>query len=176
MIRAAATAIAVLALAAWGCGPSRVGTYPSYDRIVAQYLPAGKYAGAPIENWPTPDGRACDCPRLWYDGHWVYYYHGRWIYWHDDLWWYYPYFLVYYYNGVPYVYTAHGPRYSIEKSSGGGSSSEAAVHRASPPLDRAQPEFHRTRSPRVRSPSPAVRKSSSEPRKPEPRSEPRRKR
>jgi hypothetical protein len=112
-------AIAAVLAAAAGCGPARQGGYPSYDAVVSQYVPAGPYQGEPLaDGLPRPEGGSCDCPRVWYDDHWVYYYEGRWLYWHHGYWYTYPYFYVYYWGGLPYVYS--GPHYGIRHAGGSG--------------------------------------------------------
>jgi hypothetical protein len=98
-IAVAASAIAIVA-----CGGYSE-RYPSYEAIVAQYLPPGPYAGTPLDASNAPDCAypECPCPRLWYDAHWVYYCDGRWVYWLDDGWYWYPVFYVSYMDGVAYV-------------------------------------------------------------------------
>jgi hypothetical protein len=122
-------AIAICALVA--CGPSYQGSYPSYEAVIAQYVPPGMYQGERLEGVSGPAGSYCDCPRVWYSGRWVYYYHGRWIYWYSDCWYWYPVFYVYYWHGAPYVYV--GPTKSIHKASGSTDASGSAVHHAAPP-------------------------------------------
>lgn len=119
-----------LAIAA--CGPSYQGSYPSYEAVISKYAPQGTYTGVKLDD-PAyyPAGHYCDCPRIWYDGHWVYYYHGRWIYWYHSCWYYYPVFYVYYWGGVPYVYV--GPTKSIQKVSPSSAGGAPAVHHATPP-------------------------------------------
>ena len=141
------------------CGPSYQGSYPSYEAVIAQYVPAGTYQGVVLEDAAHyPPGPYCDCPRVWYDGHWVYYYHGRWIYWYHDCWYYYPVFYVYYWGGIPYVYG--GPAKSIhqvKQSSGGGGSQ---IHHAYPPARPSSTSFGGS-SPRQSSPKRQERDSSS---------------
>jgi hypothetical protein len=112
-------AFAAFLTATVACGPARQGAYPSYDAVVSQYVPAGSYQGEPLaDGMPRPEGSSCDCPRIWYDGHWVYYYESHWLYWHYGYWYYYPYFYVYYWDGVPYL--CQGPHYGIHKAGSGG--------------------------------------------------------
>lgn len=113
-------ASAVVLLAASGCGPARQGSYPSYDAVVSQYVPAGPYGGEPLaDGLPRPEGDTCDCPRVWYEDRWVYYFEGHWIYWHHGYWYTYPHFYVYYWGGTPYVYS--GPHTGVRKAGSGGS-------------------------------------------------------
>jgi hypothetical protein len=108
------------------CGPS-TSYYPSYEETIAKYSPSGQFRAVRLTDpGAYPDSRYCDCPRVWYGGHWVYYYHGRWIYWFDECWYFYPYFYIYYYDGFPYVYTGHG--HSITKGP-----PPRSIHSAPPP-------------------------------------------
>jgi hypothetical protein len=135
-----AVAIAAAATIA-SCGPSYQGSYPSYEAVISQYVPAGVYEGVRLDDAAYyPAGSYCNCPRVWYDGRWVYYYHGRWIYWYHDCWYYYPVFYVYYWGGIPYVYT--GPVKSIHQAgSSSGGAGAAAVHHAYPPSTPAPRSF-----------------------------------
>jgi len=113
------------------CGPSYQGSYPSYEAVISQYVPPGTYRGVVLEDAAHyPPGPYCDCPRVWYDDHWVYYYHGRWIYWHHDCWYWYPVFYVYYWGGLPYVYV--GPARSIHQADSPGGSGAGQIHHAYP--------------------------------------------
>ncbi|MDJ0763761.1 MAG: hypothetical protein QNJ97_12335 [Myxococcota bacterium] len=88
------------------CGPSTLGSYPSYERTLEQYAPQGRPNGVKLTDpKATPASDTCDCPRVWYRDHWVYYYHGSWIYWHHGFWYYYPYFHWYYFGYGPVFYT-----------------------------------------------------------------------
>jgi len=137
---------AALAAATAACGPSRQGGYPSYEAVISQYVPPGGYAGQPLgDGLPRPDGSTCDCPRLWYGGHWVYYYHGHWIYWHRGYWYYYPYFYVYYWGGVPHVY--QGPHYGIRKTGGAPGEPAASAPGGIQPSARPSPPPSRSAAP-----------------------------
>lgn len=155
MIRGPAIA-AVLAAVIAACGPSRQGGYPSYEEVVSRYVPPGGYVGEPLDDGlPRPAGSCRDCPRIWYDGHWVYYHHGRWIYRHHGYWYYYPYFYVHYWGGVPYVY--HGPHYGIRKTGGAPSDPAAAVPAGRPAPRRVAPPPGRSAPPPKRSAPPPSR-------------------
>jgi hypothetical protein len=135
--------VAVFTASAAACGgvPER---YPSYDAIVAQYVPPGPYAGEPLDAGSAPDCvyPSCPCPRLWYDAHWVYYCDGRWVYWHHDCWYWYPVFYVSYAGGVPYVVDGpvrHITDHPIAGAHGGGGSpwSADALAPDAPPRSRS---------------------------------------
>lgn len=97
------------------CGPSQ-NHYPSYKQTAAKYAPKEKFEGVRIDDPEAfPRSRCCNCPRIWYNDHWVYYYHDRWFYWEHDHWHYYPRFHFYYYHEFPYIYS--GPERSITKGS-----------------------------------------------------------
>ncbi|HUT78894.1 MAG TPA: hypothetical protein VM285_14450 [Polyangia bacterium] len=143
---------AVLAATTGGCGPARQGTYPSYDAVVSQYIPAGAYQGEPLDDGiPRPDGSSCDCPQVWYDDHWVYHYEGRWLYWHHGYWYTYPYFYVYYWDGLPYVY--HGPHHGIHKTGGAPGDPSAATPHGFQPMRHADTGPSRQGSSRADAPS-----------------------
>lgn len=105
-MRASTIVLAMLLITAGAvaCGPAATSSYPSYEDIIARYAPPGEYPSARFAGGPS--GASCDCPRVWYHDHWVYYYHGHWIYWRHGHWYSYPYLYVYYVGGVPYVYHA----------------------------------------------------------------------
>ena len=122
------------------CGPSYQGSYPSYEAAISQYVPAGVYQGVRLDDAAHyPPGAYCDCPRVWYDGHWVYYYRGRWIYWYHDCWYYYPVFYVYYWGGIPYVYV--GPAKSIHQAESSGGGDASTPHHAYPPASPSPRSF-----------------------------------
>jgi hypothetical protein len=118
--------VAAFAACVAGCGGYGE-RYPSYEAIVAQYAPAGPYAGEPLDAGSAPDCvyPSCPCPRLFYDAHWVYYCEGRWVYWQHDGWYWYPFFYVYYVGDVPYVVDGsvrHITDHPLAVSPGGGGS------------------------------------------------------
>ena len=98
------------------CASRARSQYPSYQRTQAKYAPEGALEGVPVGSGavvcPEYPGE-CDCPRVWYDGHWVYHCDGRWIYWHHGYWYHYPHFHVYYHGGTPHVH--RGPTRSIRQ-------------------------------------------------------------
>ena len=125
--------VALMALGVAGCVQSYQSTYPSYEVIVAQYVPDGEYQGERLDAALAPDCdyRNCDCPRMWYDDHWVYYCHGCWVYWYHGYWYHYPYFYVYYRDGGYYAYTG-----SVKHITQGGNASQGSnpsVHYGAPP-------------------------------------------
>ena len=113
-----ALAIAALAPLAASCGGYGE-RYPSYDAIVSQYAGADQLRREPIAPGDAPECEAgeCDCPRVWFDAHWVYYCDGRWVYWYGDLWYVYPGLGAAYVGGAPYP--ALGPVRSIERAPAG---------------------------------------------------------
>lgn len=150
---------ALMVLGVVGCGPSYQSTYPSYEAIVAQYVPDGKYQGERLDAALAPDCdyRNCGCPRIWYDNHWVYYCHGCWVYWYHGYWYHYPYFYVHYRDGGYYAYTG-----SVKHITQGGISSQKSgrpVHYGAPPSDSSG-SVRYTKS-RSKSRSSSSRKSSS---------------
>jgi len=163
-MRAILPALSAVAAAAAiaSCGPSYQGSYPSYEAVISQYAPVGAYEGVRLDDAAHyPPGPYCDCPRVWYDGHWVYYYHGRWIYWYHDCWWHYPVFYVYYWGGVPYVYV--GPAktiHQVDKSTAAGGS---PIHHAYPPARPGSASFGGSSSKRSSSPPRQERDSSPSP-------------
>jgi hypothetical protein len=120
--RSLGAAIACACAGIWlsACGAPAEPRYPSYEAIVAQYVPIDSYRGVPLDDQAAyPATPYCNCPRIWYHDHWVYYYHDQWIYWHHGYWYHYPIFYVYYWEGLPYVYA--GPHRSIIKDPDTGS-------------------------------------------------------
>lgn len=96
------------------CGPANLTRYPSYDQVISKYAPTDRYKGVQVDESVSrtpPD--ECDCPRIWYQNHWVYYYDGYWFYRYHDFWYYYPVFYVHYVDGVPRAY--RGSTRSIRK-------------------------------------------------------------
>lgn len=90
---------------ALGCAPAAISGYPSYEETVAKYAPPGRYAATPLgaaSGLRVPAD--CDCPRVWYDDHWVYYWDGHWVYWDQGIWYRYPVFYVYYHEDLLHVY------------------------------------------------------------------------
>jgi hypothetical protein len=135
--------------------------YPSYEAIVAQYVPSGPYAGEPLDAGSAPDCvyPSCPCPRLWYDAHWVYYCDGRWVYWHSDCWYWYPVFYVSYVGGVAYVVDGpfrHITDHPLAGPPGGGGSPWSA-NPFSPDAPRRSRDGAETRPERA---APATRPSS----------------
>ncbi len=123
MRKFSAICIIFLLLCAAACGPSNNSRYPSYKQVVAKYAPPGEYKGVKLDDPAVyPVSRYCNCPRIWYHDHWVYYYGGRWIYWDHGYWYHYPTFYIYYYDGAPYVYRRHhrsittGPSHKVHKT------------------------------------------------------------
>jgi len=104
-----ATHVLLTALWVMACGPPNASRYPSYEKVMAKYAPKEESVGVKLKDPNAfPPSRYCDCPRVWYHDHWVYYYRGRWIYWDLGFWHYYPHFHVYYHGGHPHVYERRG--------------------------------------------------------------------
>ncbi len=100
------------------CGPSIENRYPSYERTIAKYAPPGEYEGVRLaDSSHAPHSPGCDCPRIWYHGHWVYYHGGRWVYWDHGYWYHYPYFYIHYHRGVPYAYRSRARSITTGESS-----------------------------------------------------------
>ena len=119
--------IFVLSMTAFSCGPA-TSRYPSYEWTIAQYVPPSEQRPVRMTTAGSyPEGRTCDCPRVWYHGTWVYYYRGRWIYWDRGYWYHDPGLYVYYSGGYPYVYG--GPHRTITKGEPGGHHSRTRPHR-----------------------------------------------
>jgi len=144
--------VAALAACTAACGGTTE-RYPSYEAIVAQYVPSGPYAGEPLDAGSAPDCvyPSCTCPRLFYDAHWVYYCDGRWVYWHQDCWYWYPVFYVYYVGGVAYVVDGpirHITDHPLAGSPGGGGATLSADAFApdAPPRSQDRTETHPERS------------------------------
>ncbi len=130
------------------CGPSFESRYPSYQHTIAKYAPPAEYEGVKLVDPNTfPSSRYCDCPRVWYHDHWVYYYRGHWIYWDYGLWHYYPGFHVYFYGGHPYVYQRSGRAVTTHPPH---DRNDRRIKRA-PPRERKQ-KTRRIAKPPLRSP------------------------
>ena len=96
-------------LMTFGCATSYTSYYPSYEDTMAKYAPPGDQPYEKCDDASMyPDSDQCDCPRVWYVNHWVYYYHGSWIFWHHGFWYYYPYFDWYYFGYGPILYRGPG--------------------------------------------------------------------
>ncbi|MCP4605595.1 MAG: hypothetical protein GY847_34585 [Proteobacteria bacterium] len=132
-------------LFATNCGPSANSRYPSYEHVIAKYAPPGEYQGEQLVEPDTfPDSHYCNCPRIWYYDHWVYYYRGRWIYWDYGYWYHYPTFYISYYNGIPHVY--RGRSRSITKGTSGNESTRR-TRRVTQKKNRKAPDSkHRVKS------------------------------
>jgi len=96
------------------CVQQSISTYPTYETVIAQYIPISKKYQTTANNPPPPycSSNHCRCPRFWYQEHWVYDCDGYLLYRYNNYWYQYPY-LYGHYPGQAAIY--QGPTKHITK-------------------------------------------------------------